>query len=149
MHIVPNSCGCDPAKIQPSRKSRHGCRARRGNRAERDSQRSRKAGIQVVDPASQGNAILWAVDLEIEVNPVGLDDGVARVVQIEVDLPQVPIERIACAVLDHQPGFHPDMAMAVWTHLKLQAARGNHQVNGIPGERAFEVGRPPKATELR
>jgi len=39
--------------------------------------------------------------------------------------------------------------MAVWTHLKLQAARGNHQVNGIPGERAFEVGIVSTLTRTR
>jgi len=63
-------------KRERNRRSLLGClrhgwsRARRGDRAERNGQRSRKAGIQVVDPASQGSAILWAVDLEIEVNPL-------------------------------------------------------------------------------
>ena len=104
------------------------------------SQRSGEVGVEVEDSAAEGEAAVGNVDIQVEVDAVGLHLGIAGRVHIEVEVSDHPVERLAFVVVDDQRDFELAVVRAVGRRIELQAAGGDDEVHPVAGEGGFEIG---------
>ena len=108
--------------------------------AEWNLEGSGEVGVGVEDSAAESEAAIGDIDIQVEVDAVGLHLGIAGRVHIEVEVSDDPVERLAFVVVDEQGDFDFAVARAVGRRIELEAAGGDDEVHPVAGERGFEIG---------